>query len=273
MINKTSLVMAVALLAGCGGSDTDDSKLTLSLTDAPVAGVSEVNIFINSIELKKNSDTFNFEVNQSINLLDYQGSSSAALLVGVSVDAGQYQYIRLDLDLDKSTIVDTGGEHSFAMPSATGLKLNSGFILTANGHSNFTLDFDVAKSLTLTGTSNYKMRPTIRMIDNSLAGHINGEVASELLVECSDAKVYAFSGSNTSFDDLGSSAEPVTSAVVKDNNYEIGFLEEGDYSLYLLCAADDAETDDDISAVNQSSINVTVENKVKTQANISIVLQ
>ncbi len=91
MINKTSLVMAVSLLAGCGGSDSNDSKLTINLTDAPVAGVSEVNIFVNSIELKKNSDSFTFEVNKSINLLDLQGSSSVALLKEVSLDAGKYQ--------------------------------------------------------------------------------------------------------------------------------------------------------------------------------------
>ena len=263
-----TLAIALATLAGCGSSD-ETATLNLSLTDAPVSGVSEVNIHINSVELKKNSETFTFEINQTINLLDLQGSASTSLLEGQVLPAGQYQYIRLDLDSELNSIVLVGGTHfNFSIPSeaVTGLKLNSPFDLSANGNSDFTLDFDVAKSLNFSA-SGYSMRPTIRIVDNSEIGHISGNIAAELLADCSSTlSAYAFEGQDVAFAEMTETTGPVTSATVKFEeqaySYELGYLETGDYTVHLVCGDDDPTADDALTSLQ--SVNVTVEASLTT---------
>lgn len=255
------LVLVISSLAACGGNE-ETSTLSLSLTDAPVSGVSEVNIHINSIELKKNSETFTFEINQVINLLDLQGSTSTTLLEGQVLPAGRYQYVRLDLDSAASNIVSNDSVFPFSIPSedSSGLKLNSPFELSANGNANFTLDFDVAKSLTLS-SSGYKMRPTLRIVDNSQIGHIAGDVASELIADCDTTlSAYAFNGSDAELNEMTDTTGPITSATVsfegQNYAYELGYLEAGDYTVHLVCGDDDPTTDDGLSSVQAMNISV-----------------
>lgn len=265
----------ISALVGCGSDDGDMATLSLSLTDAPVTGVSEVNIHINSIELKKNSETFSFDVDQSVNLLDLQGSTSLTLLDGISLPAGQYQYIRLDLEeLNNTLLLSSGAEVSFDIPSEaqSGLKLNSPFMLSANGNANFTLDFDVAKSLSLSNQG-YKMRPTIRIVDNSEIGHIAGSVAAELMSNCETTMaVYAFEG--TEFSEQTETTGPVTSSVVAYNeetttySYELGFLEAGDYRLDLVCGEDDPTANDELTSTQTAS--ATVESKSTSTVNFEV---
>lgn len=276
-MKKILLVSMITALVGCGSDHGDMAKLTLNLTDAPVAGVSEVNIHINSIELKKNSETFNFDVDQSVNLLDLQGSASLTLLDGISVPAGQYQYIRLDLEeLNNTLLLSSGAEVSFDIPSEaqSGLKLNSPFMLSANGNANFTLDFDVAKSLSLSNQG-YKMRPTIRIVDNSEIGHIAGSVAAELISNCETMMaVYAFEG--TEFSEQTETTGPVTSSVVAYNEetntygYELGFLEAGDYRLDLVCGEDDPTANDELTSTQTAT--ATVESKSTSTVDFEIEL-
>lgn len=268
------LAVALATLVGCGSND-ETATLNLSLTDAPIAGVTAVNIHINSIELKKNSETFTFEINRSINLLDLQGSASTSLLDGEVLPAGQYQYIRLDLDSNANNIAMGDVVFPFSIPSEamTGLKLNSPFDLSANGNADFTLDFDVAKSLTFTGLD-YKMRPTIRIVDNSEIGHIAGNVAGELLTNCTDSTVsaYAFSGHDAQFTEITETTGPVTSATVSFEEdayqYELGYLEAGDYSVHLVCGDDDAIAVDGLTSLQ--SINVSVEANVTAELGFEV---
>lgn len=274
-MKKLLLASMIAALTGCGADNGDTAKLTLNLTDAPVSGIEAVNIYINSIELKKNSETFNFEVNQAVNLLDLQGSASVTLLDEISLPAGQYQYIRLDLEAQNNTLLlSAGAEVTFDIPSEaqSGLKLNSPFLLSANGNANFTLDFDVAKSLSLS-SQGYKMRPTIRIVDNSEIGHIAGSVAAELISNCdSTLAVYAFEGSE--FSEQTETTGPVTSAVVAYNEqaaaygYEIGFLEAGDYRLDLVCGEDDPIANDELSSSQTAS--TTVESKSTSTVNFEV---
>jgi len=81
--------------------------------------------------------------------------------------------------------------------------------------------------------------------------------------------VYIFEGSDVVADDEGSATSPITSSLLDDQyQYEIGFINAGDYTLALTCTADldDPELDDDIVFVQ--SANVTIENKQTTSLNI-----
>lgn len=271
-----SAVISTLLLSACGSSDSGTAKLSLSLTDAPATGVTAVNLYINTIELKQNSDTFAFEINQSFNLLDLQGSTSQNLLTDVSLPAGQYQYIRLDVNSDLSSLNVGDTQHDFDIPSESqsGLKLNSPFTLSANGNANFTLDFDVAKSLSYSNQG-YKMRPTIRIVDNNQIGHIAGTVASEIINNCASAKVYVFE-SDSAFADMSRTSGPITSSLVAYNEdqtayeYELGFLEVGSYRIDLVCGEDDPTVADNAGVTSYANQQVNVAEKQTTTANFDI---
>jgi len=280
MNRKHLLATAVSalFLSACGSSDSDNAKLSLSLTDAPATGVTAVNIHINSIELKKNSDTFTFEIGQSFNLLDLQGSASQGLLTDVSLPAGQYQYIRVDVNSELSNLNVGDTQYDFDIPSESqsGLKLNSPFTLSANGNANFTLDFDVAKSLSFSNQG-YKMRPTIRIVDNNEIGHIAGSVASEIINTCDAAKVYAFE-SDAAFSDMSDTAGPITSSLVTYNEdqtayeYELGFLEVGDYRIDLVCGEDDPTVADEAGVTSYDSKQVSVTEKQTSTADFEVLI-
>jgi len=271
--NALAAAITLTALVGCGG-ESDTATLTLGLTDAPVNGVTAVNLHINSIELKKNSDTFSFEVNQTVNLLDLQGSTSLNLVDQATLPSGQYQYIRVDVDQEQSSLTLEDGSEGveFNIPSAaqSGLKLNSPFVLSANGNANFTLDFDVAKSLSL-NNKGYTMRPTIRIVDNSEVGHITGTVAGEL-ASCEETlSVYAFEGNGAEFQEITEAGGPITSAVVALNEdslayeFELGFLEAGEYRLDLICATDDPTQDDGISSLQNVTVSVSADDITTTE--------
>lgn len=262
---KPSILLSALTLAGCGSSDTPQSNLSVDITDAPATGVTAVNIYITSVELKQNSDTFTFEINDTIDLLTLQGSESAPLISDVSLPEGQYQYIRLALDLDQSNVHVGDAIHALNIPSAnqSGLKLNSPFILSANGNANFTLDFDVAKSLSL-NSQGYQMRPTIRIVDNSVVSHIRGTVAAEIITSCNPASVYVFDD-DEDFSDMSDTSGPITSAIVSYNDetdnykYEIGFLESSAYNLFLVCGEDDPTVADEAGVTTYSNNTITLE--------------
>ncbi|WP_221793158.1 DUF4382 domain-containing protein [Oceanobacter mangrovi] len=267
------LPLVSALLSACGGSSgsggSDTAQLSMAMTDAAVNNATSLMLTVDSIELKSSDGTtrtitLNNEA-KTFDLLALQGAQSVDLFTDQTVSAGDYQWMRLYIDEDASYLVtDDSAQHDISIPSnaQTGLKLNTPFTLPANQAATFVIDFDVAKSLTL-ANGEYKLRPTLRIVDQAEVGHIHGTVAAELLTDCAVPQVYAFEGSDSAFDDQGSNAAPVTSSLISYNEdnaayeYELGYLLAGDYSLYMVCDADDPETDEDISAASDAQ-NVTV---------------
>jgi hypothetical protein len=86
------------------------------------------------ITLQGPSGTLNltFSKEKTIDLLNLQSNASAPPLSGETVTAGNYQWIRLNLDLKNPRMVASNGNtYPLTVPSGsqTGLKLVSGFIV------------------------------------------------------------------------------------------------------------------------------------------------
>lgn len=277
-------LISAAMLGACGGGGDNDSgggsgTVTLRITDAPVdnSAVEHVYVQFSSIELQGEggrtvfyycqdpADSSKTIVSTSpcvtpkprqIDLLALNGGLSDELLEGQTVPAGRYPWIRLAVDTSDamdSYIVVSGSPHELTIPSGnqTGLKLIRGFIVPAGGHADFTIDFDLRKSVHVTATGEHVLRPVLRMVDNSQVGRIVGTVAASLVTAGCSPAVYVFAGAAVTPDDIdGNAVEPLTTATVRLDGgvyrYTAAFLEIGSYTVAYSCqaAADDPATDD-----------------------------
>ncbi len=292
---RNSLFLAVtsALVAGCNGSSSgsDTGRLSLNVTDAPVDSASKVVVSFSGVELQSGGSRTEilFDEPRTIDLLALQGSNSANLLGGQELPAGEYQWMRLLVNAEQDSVLDSyiefedGSVQELSVPSGsqTGLKLVRGFTLLAGGSADFTIDFDLRKSVVdPKGGQGMHLKPALRLIDNAQSGTITGTVAGELIASaCADASldagaVYAFVGSDAVADDVdGDAGDPLTSALINENegvySYELGFMPVGTYTLAYTCeaATDDPESDDVIVFAEQANAEVVADQT--TQADFS----
>ena len=177
---------AVAFLAACGGGGDGDKSQTgslkLSITDAPMDDVDEVWVKFSAVEFKPEGGApvlNTLSAQQSLNLLALQEGRTAVLVNEAVLPAGRYEWIRLIVDnvpnVRDSYVMADGMECELTVPSGaeSGLKMNRGFTLPADGSVALTVDFDLRKSLHAPPgqksmmemcTQGYLLRPT-------LAGH------------------------------------------------------------------------------------------------------
>jgi len=220
-----------------------------------------------------------------IDLLEQQGTESATLLNSVVLDAGNYTWLRLAVDAERgmldSIFVPSDGtmKESLYIPSGSqsGLKLNSGFTILAGGSHKFVIDFDLRKSVNdPKGFPDYRLKPSLRLIDLSESGNIVGTVETSLLtadgctgdVNTSDGfAVYIYQGADAIINEEGPDSGPLTSAAVAYNDdsglwdYTVGFVAPGDYTVAFTCqAADDSPDsgDDGIVFVESTDSPTTV---------------
>ena len=245
--------------------------VSINLTDAPIDDAAEVVVQFSAIDITSNDPDLNknivFAAPKSIDLLTLQGSNVQPLLIDEPLPAGEYSGFRLIVDdvegeRDSYIVLDAGGgEFELTVPSGSesGLKSNEAFTVVDGLRVNFTVDFDVRKSIVRTGnprnprTVKYLLKPQLRVVQDNTVGNITGKVAPDLLNNpiCSDAitdtfnAVYVFSGSGVTPDDIdGDAVEPVSTSLVTlddqtgDFRYEVGFLPAGDYTVSFTCNAD-----------------------------------
>ncbi|MCL7946136.1 DUF4382 domain-containing protein [Marinobacter sp. ATCH36] len=261
LFTVTALASALAACGGSGGGDSGSTgTASFNLTDAAVDSVQEVNLTIVGLELQPaDGERISFEVNnpenlQNINLLDLQDGAVETLLADQELPSGSYEWIRLKLG-DESTfsvIDDNGGTNDLFVPSGNQRGLQtSGFVVPAGGSANFTIDFDVRKSLiNPPGLNSYLLKPVLRLVDNAEVGTIKGTIGQTLLATCDNANAYAggvyiFEGTDVTPDDLGSENEPLVVAPVDteigEYDYTAAFLPAGDYTVAYTCDMDERQ--------------------------------
>jgi hypothetical protein len=290
---------------------------SLSVSDAPVEDALQVVVCFNTVELKAvdsaNNQTFVIGSNgnaaatndlcatsegvvepntRGIDLLSLSGIKAEQIFSDIEIAAGNYSQVRLTIsdksyvlvDLDKDGLADDNDNDGIAdklplkVPSNE-LKLD-GFTATQGQQVDLTVEFDLRKGMTNpVGQAGYILKPRgVRIVDNSVLGHIQGTVTETLLLDnqcavapanlmSSVATVYLYEGISldpTTLADNGGSEgqEPLTStAVLYDGagnyNFEIGYVKTASYTLALSCDEDiDPEGDDAVSFINILEANV-----------------
>jgi hypothetical protein len=284
--------LAVLGLVGCGGgggsSPDPDGHIKLSITDAPLDDATSVVVQFSSVAFKRAGAAAEVVQNLSpatrqIDLLQYQQGRAALLLDGVTLPAGDYEWVRLIVDdqqgvRDSYIIRTTGEECELRVPSGaeSGLKLNRGFTLPADGSIALTIDFDLRKSIHAPPgqsgsapdcTQGYLMRPTLRIVDDANVGAIAGSIDSALITPDCMPKVYVFSGTGVVPDDIeeGVVTADVDPLLVADVHltdgtaaygYRAAFITPGAYTVAFTCSDDDATTDDTLTFLPAQNITV-----------------
>jgi Domain of unknown function (DUF4382) len=289
-----SLILStVVLISACssGGDNQSPStgNLSLGMTDGPVENASQVVVTFSGVEVHgAENKEFTLDPAVSINLLDYQGENRALLLDGETLAAGTYQWIRLMVDEATSFIEINGQQYPLSIPSnaKTGLKLNRGFTIGADNSSDFTIDFDLKKSVHQTGNGVYKLRPTLRIVDSLNTSSITGTVDDSLIeaVACDNNgdnndtgnSVYVFEGPNAAVQDIqGNENDPIASTNVKYNSesqlYEfvLAYMPVGEYTAAFTCDAVLDIADQDNSDVVDFSTSLEVSVVVDQNASIA----
>jgi hypothetical protein len=297
---KTRCLYALLLLAGCGGSggggsapasileETTSSEaglMTLVITDAPVDTAIELWVEFTGVELKPKEGepfTIEFEEPKAIDLLTLSGEVTAPLLADEPLETGVYNWIRLDVNADEDGIFDSyvmtelGEMIELEVTSQHGLQLVSGFTIVTGGSTNFVIDWDLRKGLTIPKGANkdsWKLKPALRITDMNVDGSLSGMVAEELLTaeSCTNDlaedignAVYLYEGLDVIPEDIHTEeTDPVATADVKqDENgmyqYSMEFIGSGDYTIALTCQALDDEADIDEEIVFAESANITL---------------
>ncbi|MGH8495293.1 MAG: DUF4382 domain-containing protein [Gammaproteobacteria bacterium] len=262
-------------LGGCGddGDGVGTGSLTLKVVDAPVDGATAVVVAFSGVELKPASGpafSIDFASPREIDLIATQGGNAATLLDDQIVPAGPYAWIRLKVNSAQgvmdSYIEFPGEQFPLYVPSGaeTGLKLVRGFTMPQGGAADFTLDFDLRKSVVLPSApdSSYILRPALRLVDNAQVGTVVGTVFPELLTAGCAAAVYIYSGADVTPVDIdGVGDEPLASVTVgMDGQYSIPYLPAGAYTVAFTCDADqdDPEATDNLGFGPVINATVTV---------------
>jgi hypothetical protein len=298
-----TLLAAASVLAACSGGSGDDStpgaKLSVSLMDAPVDGVTAVNLEIKSISIKgPNGPATELPLTHSplkVNLLGLTDANAAILVDGAVIPPGKYEWLSMDVNADFDNIFDSwvmtasGGQEEIRVPSGR-VRLVDGFEVGPNQAVKLLFDWDLRQGLVdPPGQPGFLLKPAFRMLDVTELGALRGTVALTTITATANgcAKddadldvgnvVYVYAGLNVVPDDVdGKSPDPVATAPAAkaangDYTYRI-VLAPGDYTVAFTCQAgnDDPEADETGTA-NEikfvSAVSKTVAAAVEAVAN------
>jgi hypothetical protein len=222
-------VLLTGLLTACD-ADQKTSRVEVWLTDAP-GDFQEVNVEIEGLEIhaaeKDNGNGWQ-QINvdtRMINLLDLTNGKDT-LLGTIDLPAGKISQIRLKLG-DNNTLKVDGQVHDLVIPSGSqsGLKLQVHETFVEGVTYKILLDFDVARSIVLTGASQYKLKPVLRTITEAQTGAIKGIVDPKE----STPAIYAINGTDTLGTTYSDSTGHFLLRGIPAGTYDVHFSPNSDY--------------------------------------------
>ena len=318
-LNKFILAITMALLmvacgSGGGGSSGGGgggasvgsaapaaSGMTLRLTDAKVNSLEEVWVTFTEVTFQpadgRDRFTHVFDEPITVELTQLAGGGEVMLLEEYPLAPGDYEWMRLavlsgEANVDKTYVVEDlsegGGTFPLKCPSCakeqSGLKLKwpKDTSWETEGWVDFTVDFDVRRSITLAKPNagpnkKYILKPVLQILTTELAGtFIHGMVIDVGLTDPmirEDCVVYVFEGNSStvtpddycSLDFEGADCDgergdtALTTATVDfddasgDYLYRTMFLYPGFYTVALTCEDDSADTEENPTFIGAAS--------------------
>lgn len=173
-LSISTIFLALGLLVGACNDSNDNGTspplpvgaLEVRLTDAPTEDVAAVNVFVSGLLIKPSGGPAARVADEigTFDLLSLQGTT--AQLVQLGVAAGDYEFVQIELDQDRSSVVlaDTDEVVPLAIASEE-IKVLGGFEVPVGGETVVTLDFDAAASLRQLGNGDWLLTPVITQVE------------------------------------------------------------------------------------------------------------
>lgn len=256
-----------AMLMSCESEVTSKGTAGIAVTDAAVDAESVTGVYlkVDQVEAMANGKTKTivaFDEPKTFNVMDYQNGATYDLGEG-SVDAGAYQELRLILAEGSYVAFEDGSSEPLDIPSGTssGYKIKGDYEIAADGHTNLVIDIDLRKAFVKTGSGEYKLRPTARLVNADNTSTVTGTVSAH-----TEDRVVIYAYAKGTYDDseAGEPAEgasrfegSVNSAVVANNEFTLAFMEEGEYDL-IAVAYEENEAEDTYTFRSASEVDVTI---------------
>lgn len=267
-LSRLGLLLGLILFVSCSEDDSmegpdngnEGNSTAVYITDSPLDEANVEAVFVTISEVRVNDMAVEGFSETTIELSSLtQGNTE--LLGEIELEAGNTSNITLVLsDTDVSGngpgnyIVTSGGTKE-EISGALELNINDQAEIVENAENELVLDFDLRKSVKHDGesysfVSESELENNIRAVNTLNAGSVTGNV--ENTTEAGGEVVVAYAYEEGSFSESESNANgegvsfsnAVSSALVSDSNgeFEIHFLEEGDYELHFASYTDE---DDD----------------------------
>jgi hypothetical protein len=226
------LTVSILIFAGCKKEDPqnvseDKTTFNMRMTDSP-GDYQEVNVNVIGAEVNsEQSGWISLDVKAGIYNLLKLTNGIDTLIANGQVTVGNVSQIRLILG-ENNTIKIDNQIYPLSTPSASqsGLKLQVHCALVKGVAYNLSLDFDAAKSIVLTGSNTYELKPVIRVITTAFNGGINGIIIPAI----SQPAIYAIMGTDT----VGTFADQITGEFLIQGlaagNYKVVIMPKTPYS-------------------------------------------
>lgn len=278
------------------GATSQSSDTKFYITDAPTDNTNVSGVVVTIADVKVNGVSVENFTRTTIDLMQYQNGLTQ-LLGDLELQSGNYANIELVLDYDVDASGNTPGAYvelvngakDEIQAAANSIVINDGFQILPSLTNNIVLDFDIRKAITTDGSGNFELvtmgelSNSIRIVNQELSGEISGIVtdtqnSSERII------VYAYEAgtfdANVETQGQGASnimfANAITSATVNEfsGNYELNFLNNGDYELHFVSYNDtdnDGEFEFNAMLDVESAAGIDLGNiNVSSEANIDI---
>lgn len=203
-----SLCVSILMFAACGGGGgTGGSSGTVSMdiTDAkPVLPEGAENLWITFEEILVHKSGGGWislplpETPYTIDLLQFYDGNSTELVPPVSLESGKYTQIRMVVS-EAVIGIDDGenpGDYTITIPSGN-LKTdkNFSFDVVGGGAVDITVDFDLSKSIVVTGppeSHSYKLKPVLHIVETFEAATISGKIDNGSFIDTQKPVVSLF---------------------------------------------------------------------------------
>lgn len=301
-----ALLLSACGGGGGGGGDSSTSSgtsaassgFTLRLTDAKVNSLEAVWVTFTAVTFQpadgRDRFTHVFDEPITVELTQLAGGGEVMLLEEYPLEPGEYEWMRLSVlsgeeHKDKTYVVEEdGGEFFLKCPSCAGeqsglkLKWPKDTTWETEGWVDFTVDFDVRRSITLAKPNagpdkKYILKPTLQILTTELAStYIHGMVMDAGLTDTTsreDCVVYVFEGDSSEvtpddycsldYEGADCAAErgdtALTTATVDldegsgDYLYRTMYLYPGTYTVALTCDDDDPSVEENLTFIGETS--------------------